>query len=72
MIVSGPLFITVNTALWAAAVASALAILYLASRHTWLVAQGPRQARLRLWMAFLFLVIAALAISGAVFNLVFV
>lgn len=65
------LFISGNFIFLAIALAFAVAILIFASRHTWLVAYGPEQARLRFWMAVCLVLLTLLAVAAIVFNLLF-
>lgn len=65
------LFIGGNFIFLAVAFVFAIAILIFASRHFWLVAYGPEQARLRFWAAVCLVLLTLLAIAALVFNLLF-
>lgn len=64
-------FFTGNILFLAGAFVLAILILILAARHSWLVAYGPQQGRLRFWMAIALVLLVLLAASAAVFNLLF-
>ncbi len=65
------LFLVGNVILLVGAFVLSIAVLIFASRHTWLVAYGAAQARLRFWMAVCLILLTLLAIAAAVFNLLF-
>lgn len=60
-----------NLVFLAAAAVLAIAILFFASRHTWLTAYGPEQARLRFWTAICLVLLCLLSAAAIVFNLLF-
>lgn len=63
------LFIGINAALFLVGLLLACVVLALAARHGWLIAYGPQQARLRLWLALVLILLVILCASAAVFNL---
>ena len=63
------LFLTGNLIFVAVGFVLAVMILYFASRHFWLVAYGPEQARIRFWIAICLVLLTFLALGAIAFNL---
>ncbi|MEK7556675.1 MAG: hypothetical protein AAB538_01730 [Patescibacteria group bacterium] len=66
------LFVSLNTTFFVIGFVLAIIVLILAARHTWMVGYGPEQARIRFWMAIALILLTLLALSAAIFNLIFV
>ena len=60
-----------NLVFLATAAVLALAVLFFASRHAWLTAYGPEQARIRFWTAICLVLLTILSAAAIAFNLLF-
>lgn len=72
MLVTPQLFVSLNAAFFGVGLVLSIVVLILGARHTWLVGYGQPQGRIRYWMAIVLALLILLALSAAVFNLIFV
>lgn len=64
------LFLGINAAFFLVGLPLAVIVLVLAAQHSWLIAYGPQQSRIRIWMALVLILLIILSACAAVFNLV--